>query len=315
MTILSLIGDSVSAWFCSRRSSQWMTRPLIVSIVLSLSSPAGAGFDDKFQRAPDSVETWKGYYYYQDPLLEGPTPQPQQLAPSPAIPLQPEQYKDQVALKEALKKLPVDKIDLPNLPAAWLKILLTAKKEAALDVQSEETLVSYLKVHKETFNRSQRFTDTWAVVMYTHPELDFTSSNPVSAVGHEIYAEQKKSEEDMYLTSMKEKVGLFFFYTSTCQYCQKQSQLLRLFSDTYGLSVKGVTKDGYALPEWPDSVVDNGMGDQVGVTKVPTIFVAIPDEQFLVPVGAGILTVQELHDRLIKILQQRYQLKKRTMKS
>lgn len=57
------------------------------------------------------------------------------------------------------------------------------------------------------------------------------------------------------------------------------------------------------------------MGDQVGVTKVPTIFVAIPDEQFLVPVGAGILTVQELHDRLIKILQQRYQLKKRTMKS
>jgi len=315
MIICGLSRERISVWVGSERPGQWLTRTLIVLLALSGSVPAVAGFDDKFQRAPDPLETWKGYYYYQDPLLEGATPQPQQLPPSPAIPLQPEQYKDQVALKEALKKLPVDKIDLPNLPAAWLKILLTAKKEAALDVQSEETLVSYLKVHKETFNRSQRFTDTWALVMYTHPELDFTSGNPVSAVGHEIYAEQKKSEEDAYLTSMKEKVGLFFFYTSTCQYCQKQSQLLRLFSDTYGLSVKGVTKDGYALPEWPDSVVDNGMGDQVGVTKVPTIFVAIPDEQFLVPVGAGILTVQELHDRLIKILQQRYQLKKRTMKS
>lgn len=122
-------------------------------------------------------------------------------------------------------------------------------------------------------------------------------------------------DEDTFLSSLKEKVGLFFFYTSTCPYCQKQSQILRTFSDTYGLSVKAVTRDGYALPEWPDSVADNGMGDQIGVTKVPTIFVAIPEEQFLVPVGAGILTMQELYDRLVMILQKRVQLKKQFPRS
>lgn len=287
----------------------------VVVMGLLVLAPGGAKGDvDRLFMKPDPSE-WKGYYYYQDPMPEVEVPPPQQLPPSPAMPLQPDHFTDQLALKEALKQLPVDKIDLPNLPAAWLKILLTAKKEAALDVQSEDNVLAYLKVHKETFNRSQRFTDMWALVMYTHPEMDFSSGNPVSAVGHEIYAEQKKTEEDALLASMRERVGLFFFYTSTCNYCQKQSQLLRLFSDTYGLSVKAVTRDGYALPEWPNSVVDNGMGDQVGVTKVPTIFVAIPDEQFLVPVGAGILTVQELHDRLVKILQQRYQLKKRPLKS
>ncbi|MDI3467640.1 MAG: hypothetical protein OJF50_006461 [Nitrospira sp.] len=297
------------AWLC-------VVTSMLVLAVFAPASPVRADFDKLFTSQDPGGEDWKGYYYYQDPLPDVEVPdRPQQLAPSPAIPLQPEHFKDQLALKEALKQLPVARIDLPNLPAAWLKILLTAKKEAALDAQKEDTLLSYLKVHKEAFNRSQRFTDMWALVMYTHPELDFASTNPVSSVGHEIYAEQKKMDEDTFLSSLKEKVGLFFFYTSTCPYCQKQSQILRTFSDTYGLSVKAVTRDGYALPEWPDSVADNGMGDQIGVTKVPTIFVAIPEEQFLVPVGAGILTMQELYDRLVMILQKRVQLKKQFPRS
>lgn len=285
---------------------------VLTTALWAFSTSAYADFDKMFVTQEPVADEWKGYYYYQDPLQHVEIPErPQEMPVTPAMPLQPEHFKDQLALKEALKKLPVTRVDLPNLPAAWLKILLVAKKEAALDMQTEDTLLSYLKVHKEAFNRSQRFTDMWALVMYTHPELDFASGNPVSTVGNEIYADNKKADEDAFLTSLKEKVGLFFFYTSTCPYCQKQSQLLRTFSDTYGLSVKPVTRDGYALPEWPETVSDNGMGDQIGVTKVPTIFVAIPDEQFLVPVGAGILTVQELHDRLVMILQKRFQLNKR----
>lgn len=282
-------------------------------IVLMLTAPpvtVSADYDRPLPPPLVPGDPWKGFYFYQDPLAETDLLTPQQLPQTPAMPLQPEHFKDQLALKEALKRLPVEALDLPNLPAAWLKILLTAKKEAALDQQSEETLLSYLKVHKETFNRSQRFTDMWALVMYTHPEMDAASKNPVSAVGHEIYAETKKQEEEALLSSMRDKMGLFFFYTSTCNYCQKQSQLLRLFADTYGIAVKAVTRDGVALPEWPESVADNGMGDQVGVKIVPTIFLAIPEEKFLVPVGAGVLTVQDMYDRIIRILQQRARLAK-----
>lgn len=290
---------------------QW---PLLIwGLSLVLPTAAAADFDRLFQPAEPPVD-WKGYYYYQDPLPDIEI-LPQQLPPTPAMPLQPEQFKDAVALKEALKQLPVEKIDLQALPAAWLKVLLTAKREAALDRQTESNLLAYLQVHKETFNRSQRFTDMWQTVVWTHPELDFTAGNPSSIVGHEIYAEQKKAEEEQLLTSMRDRMGLFFFYTSTCPFCQKQSQLLKVFADTYGISVKPVTRDGRSLVEWPESEVDNGMGDQIGVNKVPVIYMAIPEEQFLVPIGAGVLTVQELHDRMVMVLKQRYQLKKATGKS
>lgn len=288
--------------------------------VLIVSAVSRADYDKLFQSSPQEEsqeypEGWKGYYFYQDPPLEEREILPQQLPPTPAMPLQPEHFKDQLALKEALKKVPVEKIDLPNLPAAWLKLLLTAKKEAALDQQTESTLLSYIKVHKETFNRAQRFTDMWALVMYTHPEQDFTSTNPMSTAGHEIYAEEKTVSEDDYLRSMHEKVGLFFFFTSTCPYCQKQSKLLKVFSDTYGWSVKAVTQDGRPLPEFPHAVKDNGMGDQLGVTKVPVVFLAIPDEEFLVPVGTGLITMDDFRVRVLAILKNRASLTSRPLKS
>jgi len=296
---------------------------LVCAGVLMLSSVSRADYDKIFTPPPpdgmrEYPEGWKGYYFYQDPPLEEEEKNlsPQQLlSPTPAIPIQPEHFPDQLALKEALKKVPIDKIDLPHLPAAWLKLLLTAKKEAALDVQSEETLLSYIKVHKETFNRAQRFTDMWALVMYTHPEQDFTSSNPISTAGHEIYAEEKTLSEDEYLKSMKDKVGLFFFFTSTCPYCQKQSKLLRVFSDTYGWAVKAVTQDGRPLPEFPLAVQDNGMGDQLAVTKVPVVFLAVPDEEFLVPVGTGLITMDDFRVRVLAILKHRTSLKSRPVKS
>jgi len=293
---------------------------LVCAVVLMLPAGSRADYDKLFQPpAPDGGEEypdgWKGYYFYQDPALLEEVPPAQPLPPTPAMPLHPEHFPDQLALKEALKKVPVEQIDLPRLPAAWLKLLLTAKKEAALDRQTEESLLSYIKVHKETFDRAQRFTDMWAVVMYTHPENDFASSNPMSTAGHEIYAEDKKVSEDDYLAAQKDKVGLFFFFTSTCPYCQKQSKLLKVFSDTYGWAVKAVTQDGRPLPEFPQAVTDNGMGEQLGVTKVPVIFLAIPDEQFLVPVGTGLITMDDLRVRLLSILKHRTSLKSHPLKS
>mgnify|MGYP001247379924 FL=1 len=295
-----------------------MIKSLLLGTILTVSGmgwphTASADIDRLFQN-PQPTD-WKGYYFYQDPMPEVEVPPPQQLPQTPAMPLQPEHFKDQLALKEALKKLPVDKIDLPNLPAAWLKILLTAKKEAALDKQTEDTLLTYIRVHKEVFNRSQRFTDMWALVMWTHPENDYASTNPASGAGHDIYAASKKDTEDEFLASMREKVGLFFFFTSTCPYCQKQSQLLKVFSDTYGISIKAVTQDGRGLPEFPQAVVDNGMGEQLGVNKVPVMFLAIPEEQFIVPIGAGLITLDDLRQRVLSILKNRSSLKPHPLKS
>lgn len=295
-----------------------MIKSLLLGTILTATGmgwphAASADIDRLFQNTQPT--DWRGYYFYQDPMPEVEVPPPQQLPQTPAMPLQPEHFKDQLALKEALKKLPVDHIDLPNLPAAWLKILLTAKKEAALDKQTEDTLLTYIRVHKEVFNRSQRFTDMWALVMWTHPENDYASTNPASGAGHDIYAASKKDTEDEFLASMREKVGLFFFFTSTCPYCQKQSQLLKVFSDTYGISIKAVTQDGRGLPEFPQAVVDNGMGEQLGVNKVPVMFLAIPEEQFIVPIGAGLITLDDLRQRVLSILKNRSSLKPHPLKS
>ncbi len=50
------------------------------------------------------------------------------------------------------------------------------------------------------------------------------------------------------------------------------------------------------------------MAERVSLQKVPTIYLAIPQENFLVPIGSGVMTFNELRERVLTILKQRPQL-------
>ncbi len=245
-------------------------------------------------------ESKQGWFWYEDPA----EPEGVWLPPTPLVPVPPKVH-DSRQLKEALKQLPLETVNTDELPSEWLKALLSAKREAALDRPTEHTVKDYIIVHRASFARAQKFTDVWNWVMYTNPELDFASQNPTSTLGHQVYAELKEQEQEQLLRQASESVGLYFFFTSTCPYCQEQSRLLKVFTDTYGFKVFPVTKDGRGLPNYPDAKADNGMGEQLGVKMVPMVFLAIPQENFVVPLGAGVITLDELRQRIVAILEKR----------
>jgi hypothetical protein len=45
------------------------------------------------------------------------------------------------------------------------------------------------------------------------------------------------------------------------------------------------------------------------------MFLAIPDEQFIVPIGAGLITLDDLRQRVLSILKNRSSLKPHPLKS
>jgi hypothetical protein len=145
-----------------------------------------------------------------------------------------------------------------------LRELVSAKKERALDDPSVENVTTYIKVQKEAYDRSQRFTDAWQIAMYTDPKLDYASQHPTSTYGHSVEAEIKRNTEEQLLAGTADRVGLFFFFTSTCPFCQEQSKVLKVFADTYGLTVKPVSLDGVGLPEYPQPATQQRHGGERG---------------------------------------------------
>lgn len=247
----------------------------------------------------------QGWFFYQDPPVESDEETEDGATPTSIDGLPPAAWLEPAKYRSLFKSLSMDGVKLQALPVVVLKELVSAKKERALDDPSVENVTTYIKVQKEAYDRSQRFTDAWQIAMYTDPQLDYASQHPTSTYGHTVEAEIKRHSEEQLLAGTADRVGLFFFFTSTCPFCQEQSKVLKVFADTYGLTVKPVSLDGVGLPEYPQPAMNNGMAENVGVHMVPMIYLAIPEENFLKPLGAGLMTNADLRERLLVLLRNR----------
>lgn len=277
-----------------------------LSVAQAAPPDVAPGSQDYLKRSRD------GWFFYQEPPApaeeeedeEDSRPLPESFKQLPEkIWSEPEKYKD------TLKSLPINGVDLSKLPSVFLRELVTAKKEAAMDTPTVETVKTYIVVQQAAYDRASQFTDSYQLAMYVNPELNYESKHPSSEFGHRLEAHIKQQDEDHTLMQASQYAGLFFFFTSTCPYCLDQSKIMKLFQDQYGMSVFPVSIDGTGLPEYPRPHVDNGMVERLGVHMTPMVYLAIPEEKFLTPIGAGIMTLSDLRERVLVILKRRDMLK------
>ena len=279
----------------------------LVTIGHAAPSDVAPGSQDYLKRSRD------GWFFYKDPPAvpeeedeeeDESHPRPESLKQLPEkIWTEPEKY------KEMLKTLPIDGLDLSRLPSIFIRELVTAKKEAAMDRPTVESVKTYIVVQQEAYDRSAKFTDSYQLAMYVNPELNYETKHPSSEFGHRLEAQLKQQGEDHTLRQASQYAGLFFFFTSTCPYCLDQSKIMKLFQDQYGISVFAVSIDGKGLPEYPRPQVDNGMVERLGVHMTPMVYLAIPEEKFLTPIGAGLMTLSDLRERVLVVLSRRDMLK------
>ena len=248
-------------------------------------------------------KTREGWFFYRDPPPSEEDEESETAASWKKLP--PEVWMDPEKHRAVLKRLPLEGVNLERLPSVFLRELVTAKREVALDDPTVPAVTEYIVAQQAVYNRAQRFTDSYQVAMITRPDLDYGSKHPTSVGGHQVEAQVQRDSEDRLLAEQSGRIGLFFFFTSTCPYCQEQAKTLKLLSDSYNISIFPVSMDGRGLPEYPRPARDNGMAEKVGVHMVPMVYLAIPEEQFLKPLGAGLMTLAELRERVLVLLQRK----------
>ena len=139
--------------------------------------------------------------------------------------------------------------------------------------------------------------------MYTDPKLDYASQHPTSTYGHSVEAEIKP-EHRRAASGGHSRPGRTVLLlhldlpvlSRTVQGIEGLCRYLRTDGETC------VALDGVGLPEYPQPATNNGMAENVGVHMVPMIYLAIPEENFLKPLGAGLMTNADLRERLLVLL-------------
>jgi conjugal transfer pilus assembly protein TraF len=189
-------------------------------------------------------------------------------------------------------------------PVATLKNM-REKVEASLDRAilnpTEKNLKEYIVLQNQISNQATLFSNLWQKVLLSNPELDYSIDHPVNNVAKRIYQELYSEREDQAIAKLAKTTGIFFFYRSSCPYCQKFAPIIKEFSEQYGIKVIAITTDGKFLPEFPDSEIDRGQSKFFRVTVEPSVFAINPYNKKSVPIAYGLISEEELKRRILNI--------------
>lgn len=187
---------------------------------------------------------------------------------------------------------------------AYQKSIEDARNLAILD-PTPVNVKNYMRVQKEAMNRSVLFADTWRRVLWGSPELDESIRSPMGKAGMDVHKRLVREDKESAMSALAQTDGIFFFFKNSCPYCHAQAPILKSFAARYGISVIPISLDGEGLPEYPNPSPDIGWADRLGVSATPAMFMVNPRTGEIVPLAYGVISEEEIKDRVYMIAMKR----------
>lgn len=173
----------------------------------------------------------------------------------------------------------------------------------AVEDPTEERVLAYIQYQRLVMKRAETFAQTWQRVLWAHPELDPTVENPVVTAGLSVARAEKAKRRDTKLLNLARSSGIFYFFAGDCPLCEIQSPILAGFARSYGFSVVPISLDGSEDPLFGPARVDRGAAERLGVRAAPGIFLVRPQTGEVLRVGTGLLSMEELGERLDRLAE------------
>jgi conjugal transfer pilus assembly protein TraF len=180
---------------------------------------------------------------------------------------------------------------------------LEGKRALALMHPSPENLKVYITAQEALMDRASVFSDVWRRVIWANPEINYQLRNPVNNAAIQVRDSERTQKERSSLKEIAKEWGIFFVFRTDCPYCHRMAPALKLLSDTYGITIFPVSLDGGALPDFPKPAMDNGMAKVLDVKQVPYVALGNIKDRRLIPLGSGVLSVQDMVERIYILTQ------------
>jgi conjugal transfer pilus assembly protein TraF len=179
-------------------------------------------------------------------------------------------------------------------------------RDKAILEPTAENVISYIQYQNAQSDRASKFADVWERSLISNPELDYNLQRPVSTLGKQVWTEERKATLDRTMAQLKDRYGVFYFYSGQdCASCDVQAPIISSLRDNYGLTVMGITSDGFAHPLFPQSMADQGQRERMGLPGDINPTVALYDTlaKRSILIGSGILSSDEIVNRIFLLTQ------------
>lgn len=270
-----------------------LIRQLFAILLIAFAFPAFAQYDGESQQVGNWWEEspWnnpdRGFNWYPDPDAPKPPQTKPKQPPPPPVAKKPKKLEDIDSIKELSKE--VDRL-----------------RDVAIMQPTEENMIEYLRAKKFVLDKSSMFADVHRRVVWKNPQVDYNVTSPQANFAQADMRIQYNRNSAALMTQLAATHGILFFYRSDCNFCHMQSPILRMLQDRYRVEILAISGDGGPIREFPNARPDNGIGrfvtNGVGIETYPSLYLVSKDQKQVVPLGAGVMAMDEIVDRIFTLL-------------
>lgn len=227
----------------------------------------------------------EGWFWYIDPE---PEPEPEEPVPLVIAPSSNE------STEATTEKTTV------TINNAYLREALPKALDAAMDEGTIESVRRYYYLQRIAMDKASNFEELSKLATQGDPFLDEVTRRPTSTFGGQTAINQAKKRTNTVLKKLGEKVALFYFYRSDCEYCRDQAPVINMIKRQQDFVVLPISIDGKDLPgaPFPNFKPDSGHAKLLGIKTLPALYLATPQMEFE-PVVQGIVALPDLKRRVL----------------
>lgn len=190
--------------------------------------------------------------------------------------------------------------DIMEKLATLQQATIRARYEAIL-YPGVENFIRYFRLQNYWTQQAGLFSMSAKKAMLTHPELDYNlqHSHYNGTVRNQLaadFADQRQAIE-----ALAQHYGVMFFYRGQDPIDGQLAQVIKNFRETYHLSVIPVSVDGIVNPLLPDSRVDAGQAERLGIRHFPALMLADPKSGTVKPVSYGFISQDDLAKQFLYV--------------
>lgn len=255
-----------------------MRRSLFMAAILAAPVLASAQSATRFTCDDARTQGWN--FYCETPVEEQEEPEPQ-LTPE-VVPASPPQSYTQ--------RMEDHRAQLEEI------------KHRAILEPTPENVTAYMRSQKETVQMAMMFTEQWQRQIFANPDLDRNATTPISTIGGNLHQDQLNEERDAALQAAATEYALMFVFEheASCYVCPVQAEVLRNLADQYEVAVLPISRDGATTTSFPESRIDQGQLENMGLSETPSPFLALvePKSGAVELIGAGLMTQDVILERI-----------------
>lgn len=195
---------------------------------------------------------------------------------------------------------------IPTTPQQQLQRLrdtVEAVRAKAVLYPTPDNVARYIMLQNHIADNAEVFSRVWQQVLWQYPLLNVQVKSPVNQASYALQREKKEKREELLLHDAGKTMGLVFFLTPTCPYCQQFAPTVKAVGDRYGLPIVGLSLTGEGLPDFPHPLADSGQAKALHVTHLPALYVVSPKDHRIELVTMGLLSETALVERLVAVIQ------------